>query len=154
MKFRITCCLMAILLSSCGDFFKTYDNQEEFREDFGSGTLINSGSLVGSWEETHTWETYGGESPSSWYPININYSDTYTFVEDGTFTSTNNISDCTGTNGTYIIEGTKITLTYICETQPDVIKEVLIDEFFFRENYIVFIKGDDYNDISKFELVQ
>ena len=57
-----------------------------------------------------------------------------------------------GTNGTYVIEGVKITLKYICEAQPEIIKEVVIDEFFFRENYIVFIQGNNYGNISKFEL--
>ncbi|WP_298782585.1 hypothetical protein [uncultured Polaribacter sp.] len=154
MKFKLFYCLIiTVLLSSCSNLFKTYDDQEDFREDSGSGIQINSGSLVGQWQETHTWETFGGEAPSSWSPININYSDTYTFLDDGTFTSNKDITDCASSNGTYLVEEKKIILTYICETQPIITKEILIDEFFFREDYIVFIEGDYYDNISKFELI-
>ena len=121
-------------------------------EGLDTGDLINTGSLIGRWEKTYRWYDAGGERPSFWEPLNINNSDNYVFLENGTFTSTNNISDCLGTNGTYVIEGVKITLKYICEAQPEIIKEVVIDEFFFRENYIVFIQGNNYGNISKFEL--
>jgi hypothetical protein len=157
MKFRIIYYLLTLSLYSCGLSFGDEYDPEGYRDGSNSSIQVNDGSLVGSWEETFTWNTSdpNNEYPSAnWSPVNINNSDNYVFLEDGTFTSTNNISDCTGSNGTYLIEGTKITLTYICETQPGITKEVLIDEFFFRENYIVFIKGDDYKDISKFELVQ
>ena len=154
MKYRIICCCLLILLSSCGslfDIFETYD-RDAYREGLDTGDLINTGSLIGRWEKTYRWYDAGGERPSFWEPVNINNSDNYVFLENGTFTSTNNIFDCLGTNGTYVIEGVKITLKYICETQPEIIKEVVIDEFFFRENYIVFIQGNNYGNISKFEL--
>ena len=153
MKFRIIYLLIIVLLSSCGNLFETYDDKEGYRDDLGSGALINDGSLIGQWEQTAIWYYGGGEAPSSWSPVNMNSNETYVFLEDGTFTSTNKISDCTGSNGIYIIEGTQITLTYICETQPTTTKEILIDEFFFTENYIVLIKGDGFNSVSKFEFV-
>lgn len=154
MKNRIVCYCLLVLLSSCGNLFERDYDDDEFREGSDLGTLINNGSLIGNWEETYTWvKGEKTEHGPYWSSINVNYSDNYIFLEDGTFTSTNEVSDCLGSNGTYVIEGSKITLKYICETQPEIIKEVIIDEFFFRENYIVFVQGDDYNNISKFELV-
>lgn len=152
MKSKILSFSLFLLLFSCGDFFKTY-NQEGYRDGSDTGTLINNGVLVGKWEETFKWNSFGGESPSEWEPVNINNSDNYEFLDDGTFTSTKNISDCLGTNGTYTIQGQKIILKYICETQPEITKEVIIDEYFFRENYLVFKQGEGYYNISKFELV-
>ena len=150
MKTKIIYCCLFILFSSCGDLFESY-NQQGYRDGSDSGILINDGSLIGSWEETYTWNEGDAEYGSSWYPLNIKNSNNYVFLSDGTFTSTNDISDCLGSNGTYIVEGSKITLKYICETQPEVIKEVVIKEFFFRENYAVFIYRDS-DKISKIEL--
>ena len=149
MKSKIVCC--CLLISSCGPLFENYD-RDSYRDGSESGVLTNNGSLIGKWEKTYKWSDSGGERESYWTPVNINNSDNYVFLENGTFTSTKNISICTGTNGTYLVEGRKITLKYVCETQPKIIKEVVIDEFFFRENYIVFKQGDDYYNISKFEL--
>ena len=152
MKSKIVYCCLLILLSSCGPLFENYD-RDGYRDGSESGVLINNGSLIGKWNETYKWSNQEYEYASSfWEPVNINNSDNYVFLENGTFTSTNNISDCLGTNGSYLVEGRKITLKYVCETQPEIIKEVVIDEFFFRENYIVFKQGDDNNNISKFEL--
>jgi len=154
MKYRIICCCLFILLfSSCLDLGYGDYNRDGYRDGSESGVLTNSGSLIGKWNETYKWSNQEYENaPSFWEPLNINNSDNYVFLENGTFTSTNNISDCLGTNGTYVIEDVKITLKYICEEQPEIIKEVVIDEFFFRENYIVFIQGNNYDNISKFEL--
>ncbi|MDG1397946.1 MAG: hypothetical protein P8P88_06125 [Polaribacter sp.] len=147
------CCLFILLFSSCLNLdFPDFD-RDGYRDGSESGVLTNNGSLIGKWNETYKWSNQEGEfTPSYWEPVNINNSDNYVFLENGIFTSTNNISDCSGTNGTYLVEGRKITLKYVCETQPEIIKEVVIDEFFFRENYIVFKQGDDNNNISKFEL--
>lgn len=154
MKKRIIYYSLLILLSSCLSLYDDDFNNEEFRDGSNLGPLTNNGSLIGKWEETYYWvKAEKTEHGPYWSSINVNYSDNYIFLEDGTFTSTNDITDCLGSNGTYVVEGTKITLKYICETQPEIIKEVIIDEFFFRENYIVFVQGDDYNNISKFELV-
>jgi hypothetical protein len=154
MKSRIIYCLLSIsIFSSCYLFQDEDNNREGYRDGSESGTLINEGSLIGSWEETYKW-SHGDEHPSSWYPANIRYSDHYVFLEGGTFTSTNTISECLGSAGTYTLEGTKIKLKYICQTDPEITKEVVIDEFFFREKHIVFIKGEDYHNISKFELVK
>lgn len=156
MKSRIIYCFVLMSLPSCSFLFDGDNyNKEGYRDGSGSGSLINKGSIIGSWEQTYRWESFNSDFPSyEWIPTNINYGYNYVFLEDGTFTSTNDIYECTGTNGTYIIEGSKITLKYICETEPEVTKEELIDEFFFRENYIVFIKGDGYDNISKLELVK
>ena len=156
MKFRIICCFLILSLFSCILPFDDDDEDKEaYRDGQGSEVLINEGSLVGSWEETHEWRSFRGDYLYwKWDPININYSDNYMFLEDGTFTSTNIIDDCKGTNGTYTIEGSKIILKYICEIDPEVTKDILIDEFFFREKHIVFIKGNDTSNISKFELVK
>jgi len=153
MKSRILSFFILLLLFSCGPFF---EGHEDYREGSESGNLINEGSLIGKWEETYQWEN-GGEFSDSWEPVNIRYSDNYIFKEDNTFTSTNKISDCTGSNGTYIIEEKEINLNYICESQPEIIKEILINEFFFREQYVVFIQKDEngyIKNISKFELVK
>ena len=154
MKSKIICCCLFILLfSSCLNLDFDDHNRDGYRDGSKSGILTNNGSLIGKWNETYKWSNREYEYGSSyWEPVNINNSDNYVFLENGTFTSTNNISDCLGTNGSYLVEGRKITLKYVCETQPEIIKEVVIDEFFFRENYIVFKQGDDNNNISKFEL--
>ena len=51
MKYRIICCCLLILLSSCGslfDIFETYD-RDAYREGLDTGDLINTGSLIGRW---------------------------------------------------------------------------------------------------------
>lgn len=157
MKIKTIPSFILILLFFCSCLLRNYDT-EGYREGSDSGILINDGSLIGSWEETYKWESGGGEFPSSWNPVNINYSDNYVFLEDNTFTSTNSIYECEGSNGTYLIEDKKITLKYICETDPEKIKEVYIGEFFFREEYLVFIQtngesgSENFYKISKLEL--
>jgi hypothetical protein len=128
---------------------------DAYRDGSESGVLTNNGSLIGEWEKTYKWNDGQGESEPYWDPIRIDHLTNYVFLENGTFTH-NNInlsSNCLKANGTYLVEGRKITLKYVCETQPEIIKEVVIDEFFFRENYIVFKQGDNHYNISKFELV-
>lgn len=142
-----------LIFYSCGSLFDDY-NDDGYRDGSDKGVLVNGGSLIGSWEETYNWSHGGGESPSKWVPVNINYSNNYKFLANGTFTSTNNIQDCTGGNGTYTIEGKKIKLKYTCNTNPKTTKEVVIGEYFFRERYIVFIQGDGYDNISKLEFVK
>jgi hypothetical protein len=159
MKFRIIYYLLIISLYSCNGFFGDDFDLEGYRDGSLSNIQINDGSLIGNWEETYNWKVddIDGEHPSAkWSPININNSDNYVFLVDGTFTSTNNILDCLGSNGNYLIEGTKITLTYICETQPEITKEVIINEFFFTENFIVFIQEheDGTETISRMEFIE
>ncbi len=137
---------------SCS-FFESY-NSEGYRDGSDSGTLMNEGSLVGTWEETYEWDNAGGEGRASWRPVNIRYSDRYVFLEDGTFTSTNTDDNCIGNKGTYTIEGSKLKLIYLCQTEPETTIEVSFGEFFFREKHIVFIKGNGDSNISKFELVK
>jgi hypothetical protein len=159
MKSKIICCCLFILLSSCGPLFQRDDpevyNLDAYRDGSDSGVLTNNGSLIGEWEETYEWVSGDGEREPYWDPIYINHRTNYVFLENGTFTQNNRYSgsNCLKANGTYLVEGRKITLKYVCETQPEIIKEVVIDEFFFRENYIVFKQGDNYYNISKFELV-
>lgn len=140
------------LLCSCFNFGDSGLNTDGYREDSGSGILINDGSLVGSWEQTYKWDNRGGEFTALWKVVDIKTSDNFIFLEDGRFTSTKNITDCLESSGTYTIEGTSLKLIYNCE--PLLTKEVIIDEFFFREKYIVFIQGEGTSNISKFELVK
>ena len=142
--------ILICLFYSCFPFSETYD--EGYRNGSESGILINEGSLVGSWEKTYEWKNVGGESYYTWIPVDVKYSDNYVFLEDGTFTSSKNINNCLESSGTYSVNGTKLQLIYNCE--PGITEEVLIDEFFFREKYIVFIQEDDTTNISKFELVK
>ncbi|TVZ56873.1 hypothetical protein OD91_2174 [Lutibacter sp. Hel_I_33_5] len=154
MKSKIAYCLLLVLTTSCSSLFNddNYD-PEAYREGSDSGKLINEGSLIGKWEETYNWVDGGGERPSFWKPINLSNSDKYEFLLDSTFTSNINILNCIEIGGNYLIESKKINLKYTCQSQPDVIKEIFIHEYFFREDYIVFIHGSG-NNISKFELVK
>jgi len=151
MKSKVFYYFLLLSIFSCNSLFEG-NNRDGYRDGSESGILINGGSLIGRWEETYKWNNGGGEFRSEWNIVDIKYSDNYEFLADGTFTSTKNINDCLGTTGTYLIEGTKLTLKYNCE--PGVTKEVLINEFFFREKHIVFIKGEGTSDISKFELIK
>lgn len=147
MKSKFFYCFILLSIFSCSSLFD--NNDDGYRDGSNTGPLVNNGSIVGSWTETYEWKNVTGEGFSAWSPLNIRYSDNYIFLEDGTFTSTKNINGCLGTSGTYKINGSKLTLKYVCE--PNVTKDVLIDEFFFREKYIVFIKD---TKISKFELAR
>jgi hypothetical protein len=161
MKSKIICCCLFILLSFCETPINEVYNLDAYRDGSDSGVLTNNSSLIGEWEETYEWISGDGEMKPYWDPIYINHRTNYVFLENGTFTQNNRYSgsNCLKASGTYLVEGRKITLKYVCETQPEIIKEVVIDEFFFRENYIVFkqgdnyYQGDNYNNISKFELV-
>lgn len=151
MKSRIFYYFFILSILSCGTLFENH-NYDGYRDGSESGILVNNGSLIGSWEKTYHWNNGGGEFATSWDPVDVKRSDNYEFFDNNTFTSTNDINECLGTSGTYKIENSKLTLTYICEI--GITKEVIIDEFFFREKYIVFVKGSGTSNISKFELVK
>lgn len=148
MKIKLFGLLLILSLISC-DFFES-TNSEGYRDGSDSGVLVNGGSLVGSWETTHEWQIYEHQ-PSDWIIVNPSYSDSFTFFEDGTFISANVYNGCSSNEGKYYIEGEKIRLVFICESEDT--EEVYIDEFFYREEYVVFIE-EAYGKIYKLELVK
>ena len=153
MKSKVIYFILLLTIFSCDSLFDDF-NENGYRDGQNIGTLINDGSIIGYWEQTHLWNSKG-EHQAIWEPVNVKHSDNYEFFENGTFTSTNNITDCQGSNGTYEVEESKIILTYNCE--PNITKEVFIDEFFFTEKHIVFIQNNDDDDdtiISKLELIK
>ena len=117
-----------LIFSSCSSLFGDY-NDDGYRDGSDIGTLINGGSLIGNWEETYKWSHGGGEFASKWSVVNVNYSKNYKFLANGTFTSTNNIVDCAGSNGTYVIEGKKIKLKIDREGIPLTFQFLLEDLF-------------------------
>ena len=153
MKFRfIYFMALASLITSCFSSLEEYS--EDFREGSDSSILINGGSLTGNWEETHRWDDGGGERPSGWSAVNVNYGKSYNFLEDGTFTATNHITYCPEINGTYTVEGTKITLNYFCQELAVKTRADVIEEFFFTKDYIVFIIGANKDRVSRFGLIK
>ncbi|MDQ6472375.1 lipocalin family protein [Flavobacterium sp. LHD-80] len=65
-------------------------------------------NIVGTWQLVHVYSSDGG-SNSGWNRVKNGY--TYTFKDDGSFTSTR-FKECT--SGTYKLEASLLTLTFGC----------------------------------------
>ena len=66
-------------------------------------------SIYGTWQLIEIYQSGGGSNPQ-WTAVNIGY--TYTFKDDGTFSSTR-FTECT--SGTYKTSTNSITLDYSCD---------------------------------------
>lgn len=158
MKRTILICLVSLILKSCSLLFsecRGYNDctEDGYREGATTPPFINEGSIVGKWEATYEW-TYGSaEFGYQWSPIYFSNSILYSFFDDGTFALSDEISECIDGSGTYEIKDTQIELNYSCDSETTNLKTVLIDEFFFRKNYLVMINNNDENPVKKFEFI-
>lgn len=93
MRTKILLLSMLLSLTSCRD----------------DDTKSQETSILGTWKLIETYGSNGGTNPQ-WTTVNNGY--TYTFNNDGTFSSTRFIGECT--TGTYIMSSNSITLDFDC----------------------------------------
>lgn len=91
-------------------------------------------NILGTWKLIETYGSYGGSNPQ-WTSIDNGY--TYTFNNDGTFSSTR-FTECT--TGTYETSSSSITLVYGCEGFDTGIENpagTFVENYVFDNEYII-----------------
>ncbi|MDT0687491.1 lipocalin family protein [Autumnicola psychrophila] len=95
---RLTALAFVLLLSGCES-----DDEQQLKV-----LDLTTTNLVGTWKLSETYVSPGGET--SWQPVEDGSS--YTFTQEGTFTSDNN-ENCA--EGEYTVDDDNLALTYTCE---------------------------------------
>lgn len=109
-------------------FFTTGCSEEEAKpkEDF----------IYGTWKLIEIYQSDGSSNPQ-WTNVDSGY--TYTFNNDGTFSSTR-FSECT--SGTYEVSSNSITLDYSCNGFDTGIENppgTFVENYFFENNNLIII---------------
>ncbi len=96
--------------------------------------IIQENSIYGTWKLIEIYGSDGGSNPK-WTSATIVY--TYTFNENGSFTS-NRFSECT--SGTYSLENDKLILNFGCEgftTGIESPKGTFIEQMYFENDNLI-----------------
>lgn len=100
----------------------------------GTDTIEQENSIYGTWTLIEIYGSDGGSNPQ-WTSVTIVY--TYTFNENGSFTSSR-FSECT--SGTYSIENDKLILNFGCEGFTTGIESppgTFIEQMYFENGHLI-----------------
>jgi len=100
-----------------------------------NGAKEQDNSIIGIWKLIETYGSDGGSNPL-WTPVDNGY--TYTFHENGSFTS-DRFSECS--EGNYSISGNTLTLDYGCDgftAGIEIPEGIFVEKYIFKnENMIL-----------------